>query len=357
MSKVAIETATLDAIGQAIITKGGAVAPMKPSEMPAAIAAIPSGGIEEYPKPWANDEWTHLWFYMTYFRDVKIVASFIAANGFSVDWGDGQIEDIASSSTATTRTLTHTYDSEGAYEVKIYDYDEVIFNNDGFVGGGYTVSHPQTYTSIMQIQFGEKANPTLTFQAPACNLKAIKLPPNCNLAGAGNFYKCVNLSVCNFENLKESTGASPFRMTGFTAIPDIPTLTECSNYLFFGCNNLVSIGNLINLTTGGTSMLAGNENLITVGDLSALTVLPQSCFQGDTNLTTVGDMSALTEVKTSAFLTTGKVASLTFRTKTHTEVAAITGFTNFPNRGQACVFHCSDGDFYRSGSNLIKVES
>lgn len=42
--KAVVTQTTLDAIGQAIIAKGGATAPMTPAQMPAAIAAIPSGG-------------------------------------------------------------------------------------------------------------------------------------------------------------------------------------------------------------------------------------------------------------------------------------------------------------------------
>ena len=44
MGKVTIDEETLDGIGQAIIAKGGATAPMTPAQMPAAIQSIPSGG-------------------------------------------------------------------------------------------------------------------------------------------------------------------------------------------------------------------------------------------------------------------------------------------------------------------------
>ena len=46
MGKVTIDEETLDGIGQAIIAKGGATAPMTPAQMPVAIASIPSGGEE-----------------------------------------------------------------------------------------------------------------------------------------------------------------------------------------------------------------------------------------------------------------------------------------------------------------------
>ena len=42
--KAVVTQSTLDAIGQAIIAKGGATAPMTPAQMPAAIQSIPSGG-------------------------------------------------------------------------------------------------------------------------------------------------------------------------------------------------------------------------------------------------------------------------------------------------------------------------
>ena len=48
MSKAIITEQHLHDIADAIIAKGGATAPMTPAQMPAAIAAIPSGGGEEY---------------------------------------------------------------------------------------------------------------------------------------------------------------------------------------------------------------------------------------------------------------------------------------------------------------------
>lgn len=51
--KAVVTQSTLDAIGQAIISKGGATAPMTPAQMPAAIQSIPS-----YGKYWTKpDDW------------------------------------------------------------------------------------------------------------------------------------------------------------------------------------------------------------------------------------------------------------------------------------------------------------
>ena len=105
--KAVVTQSTLDAIGQAIIAKGGSTEPMTPAQMPAAIQAIPSG--EELPlyapaifpdekmtpPEWFEDGKVHLWVDFGLDPSADTIGLLIGANSVGcveVDWGDGTVE-------------------------------------------------------------------------------------------------------------------------------------------------------------------------------------------------------------------------------------------------------------------------
>ena len=105
--KAVVTQTTLDAIGQAIIDKGGATEAMTPAQMPAAIQAIPSG--EELPlyvpaifsdekmtpPEWFEDGKVHLWVDFGLNPSADTIGLLIGANSVGcveVDWGDGTVE-------------------------------------------------------------------------------------------------------------------------------------------------------------------------------------------------------------------------------------------------------------------------
>lgn len=118
-TKAVVDNATLDAIGQAIITKGGATAPMKPSEMPAAIAAIPSGGgSADFPfDGWKRDGKIHLWHKAWVAgEEVSYFSTLSISDIVTVDWGDGSSETIT---IRGTYEFKHTYAAAGFYRIDI----------------------------------------------------------------------------------------------------------------------------------------------------------------------------------------------------------------------------------------------
>ena len=105
--KAVVTQSTLDAIGQAIIDKGGATEAMTPAQMPAAIQSIPSG--EELPlyapaifpdekmtpPEWFEDGKVHLWVDFGLDPSADTIGLLIGANSVGcveVDWGDGTVE-------------------------------------------------------------------------------------------------------------------------------------------------------------------------------------------------------------------------------------------------------------------------
>lgn len=295
------------AIDAAIVAKGGTTTGGL-SNAAAAIAALPSGGGEpSWPVDWKNDGKTHLWFWfgtgaypLAYFS-----AQYVSdGHTFDVDWGDGTVDSVAASTTLTSRAVSHLFSERGLHEVVISGYDEISLTGMSFGGSRENLYCP---SKIRQIEI---YNPTpITF--PSNNSVGV-VAVKCPLA---------------------TIGESAFRFNAdLTTLEGTSACTEIAGYSFQGCNSLVSLGDFPNVTTIGSAAI-----------------------QAMNNLESIGDLSSLASVGLNAFDLSPKIKSLTFASKTHSEVEAITGFYNFPNRGTACVFHCSDGDFYRSGSSLLPV--
>lgn len=343
MSKAIITEQHLHDIADAIIAKGGATAPMTPAQMPAAIQAIPSGVTVEpltvtdagtytapdgkayspvnvnidniWPQPWKNDGKTHLWYYFSKYdyAVAYLTAKYISdGHTFEVDWGDGTVETVAASSTSTTRALSHVYSSPGYKEVSIGGYDEISFSNSSLFGTtaeGFSNANK----CIRQLELGGNANSILSIQ----------------IQGSG-------LRYLNFANKINSA-----------------TLTST----MVGNSNLVAVHGLSRIVKLPYQFMRNCKSLVAVTDLEDVTSIDSGAFNLCEKLKSVGDLSSLTELTGSTPAPfPGSIQDLYFSRKTHTDVMAITGFTRFPDLGIQCVFHCSDGDFYRYGSNLLPLD-
>lgn len=131
--KAVVTQSTLDAIGQAIIAKGGSTEPMTPAQMPAAIRSIPSGASYDAPPGgWIDDGNTHFWFsYPNTWTGIKqilnIAHSSIPAYSATIYWGDGSSDTITNSRI----NIVHTYETGGDYRIDIISDDMTILHHSG----------------------------------------------------------------------------------------------------------------------------------------------------------------------------------------------------------------------------------
>lgn len=369
MSKAIITEQHLHDIADAIIAKGGATGAMTPAQMPGAIANIPSGGGEWTFRPWIMSEsdptkldgWIHLWFHFD--DDIATIAYFSAqyisdGHTFEVDWGDGTVETIAASSAYTTRVLSHTYAEKGDYRVDITGYDSANFNQYMFCEN--TDYNLCSALGVRQAQFGTFDTETgISSSIKGYGLRYITWD---DFAPSNNYYLFRGypwlVSVGDLSAVTELKLESFRNCLSLVSIGDMPNLTTITgSNCFYGCKSLVSVGNIPNLTSVSGNLFGKCTSLKTVGDLSSLPEIPSGIFSGCSSLETIGDMSGATSIGNIPFDGCTSLKSLTFRTRMHTEVEGITYFDRFPNLGKQCVFHCSDGDFYRSGNSLLPVEA
>lgn len=134
-TKCVVNKSTMTDIADAIRTKGGASAPLKPGKMAAAIEAIPSGGRVDDPEvvyDWDPEKMDETVLVFQIDDDNITIQPLMFAKiaegheSFVVDWGDGSpVTTVRSSTSGTFPTvsnlgfLLHTYDHAGRYVVRI----------------------------------------------------------------------------------------------------------------------------------------------------------------------------------------------------------------------------------------------
>lgn len=231
--KAVVTQTTLDAIGQAIIDKGGATEPMTPAQMPAAIQSIPSG---EGPKPWYGHG-THIWMHFEesytsheFYFTIKMLVSGSA----TIDWGDGNTESVSASASVQTIQKSHIY-ADGDYTAHITGYDEceILY----LTRGGMSFIH-QLHDAFVQIE----SDTTKLSGNGNSNYSPI---PTCRNLRHINLTECTaisNAAIGNQSNLltfltpKVSTIANPWVDARYFYVHslDMPVLLSVSGRPFNG---------------------------------------------------------------------------------------------------------------------------
>lgn len=150
--KAIVSHSVLNAIGQAIIAKGGASGPMLPQEMPSCIRAIEGGGDPEANDPpvmldWDAERATETVYVLNIKEDNTTVIPFTGvqladgSSSYTIDWGDGSPVDTSSNVITTTHVMAttavgifHTYEHKGRYVVRLSDDVRTLFLTSNYSG-------------------------------------------------------------------------------------------------------------------------------------------------------------------------------------------------------------------------------
>ena len=247
--KAVVKQTTLDAIGQAIIDKGGATEAMTPAQMPAAIQAIPSGASYDAPPGgWIDDGNTHFWFsYPNTWTDIKqiidIAHSSIPAYSATIYWGDGSSDTITNSRI----NIVHTYETGGDYRIDIISDNMTILHhsaNDYSIFGTWGSSRaPCLYAEIGDSVTG------IVYGFNKLMLNAINFRHLQVSLGAYALGFCSARYILNFENC---------------TIDGNFCLSACCNDLTINCENIAGSGvrtnvTALNVTLGSRVKTIGNN--------------------------------------------------------------------------------------------------
>lgn len=244
--KAVVTQSTLDAIGQAIIDKGGATESMTPAQMPAAIAAIPSGETDEPEEKDINfyDAWGKRIYSYTLdemqaltelpplpsrdgfvaqewnwtLEQLKTVDDFADVGGIyapsdgathvtividdmldpvarinfgltsgslaTLDWGDGSTPEVITSTIQTNRY--HTYQAIGTYDVVISsDSGAVTF---GMISGSKNQSDYRYMRKIIKLNYGKNARCDINHSHDNLPISELTFSKECFGSGSDAYY-------------------------------------------------------------------------------------------------------------------------------------------------------------------------
>lgn len=268
--KAVVTQTTLDAIGQAIIDKGGATAPMTPAQMPSAIAAIPSGETDEpeekdinFYDAWGKriyaytldemqaltelpplpsrdgfvaQEWnwtleqlktvddfadiggiyapsdgaTHVTIVIDDMLDPVARINFGLTSGSraTVDWGDGSTPEVITATTKENRY--HTYQAIGTYDVVISsDSGAVTFD---VIAGSYSKSDYKYIRKIRKLNYGTNARCNINHSHDNLPVSELTFSKECFGAGS-NMYYCIE-NNCYLKAISIPSTLSSFSIIG-----------------------------------------------------------------------------------------------------------------------------------------------
>ena len=281
MSKALITEQHLTNIADAIISKGGASAPLKPSEMAAAIRAIPTG--DWIKRPWfegAAVKNIHAWLRFDKKNEDKVsqvLLRYKSADGLVIDWGDGNVSTYPASSSYAVVDATHRYGDEieetlleisGASEI-IHNYT-IMFAN--------TTSGTPHYNSslecVRQLQICKGFN-SISSAAPAYplfgnmpNLEYLKLGEGIKTIGSFVFSDNMNIKEIEFNDDLESVNGA-FKSLRFLTNLSLPRglqiVGNCFSQLYHCRRLTLPVGNGV----FGTAM---NYSFDNIGELEELVI-------------------------------------------------------------------------------------
>lgn len=159
--KAVITQSHLTDIANAIIAKGGATAPLLPSQMAGAIDAIPSGGREWVKQPWfTGDEskWFHAWIRFESSEDTTIELNFSvsSSSGATIDWGDGTSTAVEAGDKKVF-SGAHKYDGVGDFVITVRGYTKLGRHENDNIFSRYNagaIKNMPSVMAVMQIQTG-----------------------------------------------------------------------------------------------------------------------------------------------------------------------------------------------------------
>ena len=280
MSTYITNTTDLTSVANAIRTKGGTSASLTyPTGFVNAINAIPSGGGDTPPDP-ANDGKVHLYISIpdgteSAKRVFAVQFTQSAANGVTVDWGDGSAAETYTGTSSSQRT--HVYTDCGDYHITLTKSTGVTLTFATYIYGGSTTQcgFSKIYLKYAYLYGMDSATGSI-FQY-CSNLKKVVCPTAATLSGQSAFAYCTSLKSVT-----------------------LPNITTLPAYTFNYCVSLETV-TLPNITSGGTSIFSQCFSLKTITLPSSLTEIPNYFLQYCFSLQSVTIPSTVTSIGNSAF--------------------------------------------------------
>ena len=229
-----------------------------------------------------------------------------AANGVSIDWGDGS--NIQSFTGTGNKNTTHTYTNTGDYVIRLKVDDDCILGlGNGYstcVMGGASNTNNRPYSNMLQsANIGKNVT---SIDKPAfkycSSLEFISIPSSVTSIGDHVFIGCSSLASVSIPSSVTLIGEYTFGSCSSLASVSIPSLvTDIHREAFNNCVSLSSVSIPSSVTSIGISTFYYCNSLSSVSIPSSVTSIGTQAFYGCKALSSVSIPNSLTSIGNSIF--------------------------------------------------------
>ena len=258
-----------------------------------------------------------------------------AANGVSINWGDGSAAQTLPG-TGYVNT-THTYESIGDYDIALTVADGCTLG----LGSGsstYSVLGPggnsRVYRNMLQdMRFGSGITSISSGAFSTCySLSDITISSGVTSIGTYAFSDCYSLSNITIPSSMTSIDTNAFSNCYSLASVEIPSsMTSISNYLFYSCYSLSSIAIPNGVTSIGSKAFSGCYSLSSVTIPSGVTSISISVFAYCFSLASITIPISVTSIGMYAFQTCYGMAEYHLLPTTPPALGATNAFQGIPS--------------------------
>ena len=236
---------------------------------------------------------------------VHLYFSQSAANGVTIDWGDGSGTQTLTGT--GNKNTTHTYASIGDYIITL----KVTSGTLGLGNGsssysvlGSTNNNGKVYCNMLQkAEIGSCVTSIGNSAFNACySLSSINIPEGVTSIGNNAFNECYSLSLINIPEAVTNISGYAFSSCYSLSLINIPeAVTNISSYAFSSCYSLSSINIPEGVTSIGNSAFQYCYSLSSIIIPSNVTSIGNSAFSYCRSLSSINIPEGVTSIGNSAF--------------------------------------------------------
>ena len=236
---------------------------------------------------------------------VHLYFSQSAANGVTIDWGDGSITQTLTGT--GNKNTTHTYASIGDYIITLKVTSGTLGlgnGNSSYSVLGSTNNNGKVYCNMLQkAEIGSSVTSIGNSAFNGCySLSSINIPEGVTSIGNNAFNECYSLSLINIPEAVTNISGYAFSSCYSLSLINIPeAVTNISSYAFNSCYSLSSINIPEGVTSIGNSAFQYCYSLSSIIIPSNVTSIGNSAFSYCRSLSSINIPEGVTSIGNSAF--------------------------------------------------------
>ena len=236
---------------------------------------------------------------------VHLYFSQSAANGVTIDWGDGSTTQTLTGT--GNKNTTHTYASIGDYIITLKVTSGTLGlgnGNSSYSVLGSTNNNGKVYCNMLQkAEIGSSVTSIGNSAFNGCySLSSINIPEGVTSIGNNAFNECYSLSLINIPEAVTNISGYAFSSCYSLSLINIPeAVTNISSYAFNSCYSLSSINIPEGVTSIGNSAFQYCYSLSSIIIPSNVTSIGNSAFSYCRSLSSINIPEGVTSIGNSAF--------------------------------------------------------